>query len=838
MPRFLNTYTGEFVWIPEVGVTPYAILSHTWRSVEEGGEQTYDDIVKLQTECPTANRKPWNDKTAPPVNEAFFSHPNLSDKIKRACEVARNTGFRLIWIDSCCIDKRSSAELSEAINSMYALYRDADVCYVYLADVPRGTNPRAKNSEFRKSRWHRRGWTLQELVAPPCVIFLTDDWTFMGTKTGLASTLQKITGVDAAILLGLKPVESASVAKRMSWAARRETTRVEDRAYSLLGIFGVYMSPIYGEGKNAFLRLQEEIIKHIPDQSIFAWGPRCTLLALDACGWEYGGGFVYQDYGLLAPSPTAFADIGDISPIIPSEFAVRMGRPPPALHCVFTPQGARIELVTIPLPPETAKILVGGYAAHCPDCREAMAGSPLRRLALLRCTDRDGHLIALPLHCPDEDVGAAENVAIGVLTTCGDPTHRSHRVVRLSPAVMKDLDVAPTRVEVSLLRHWQEPVVPKARRRGFSKTWSHPLGTWAYDDGWELDLYDYAPKILFAPYCEEDLDSLGFTLTQIELRQRPLWGEITWTTTLIMNGATEQPPYGDQHAHVPLIRIELVLLPQHPVYGSTCGQFAVDRFHRPSTTELSQPALQTPVSVSSGPPLHDESRQAPSTAGNPYRQSRSFDAFILSPRTIAEAEFLIPDCTVSRTGADGSSMDYVRLLRLKLDNPLESAYDRDCYHPLLSVEFSEPFVNYSPSTESVPAATPSDFAPSENQAHCLLQPEAATEPSIMQNGPSPTLGNTLSPHHDGGQETPETAVPPIASSEETVACEGSPGTSTASNVVLTGPHSSHISVASTPLEPLAAQKNSHTTTSDSDVLQNSVRVTLPISCLSLACTRT
>ncbi|KAH9848540.1 hypothetical protein C2E23DRAFT_897506 [Lenzites betulinus] len=572
----------------------------------------------------------------------------------------------------------------------------------------------------------------------------------------------------------MKPVESASVAKRMSWAAERETTRVEDRAYSLLGIFGVHMSPIYGEGTNAFLRLQEEIIKHIPDQSIFAWGRSRTLSALDAVADNSVGGWCYKDYGLLAPSPDVFGGIGDISPIIPSEFTVRMGRPPPALHCVFTPQGARIELATIPLPPETAKILVDGYAAHCPDCREAMVRSPLRRLALLRCTDRDGHLIALPLRCGEEDVGAAENVAIGVHANCGKRWHLSLRVVRLSAAVWQDLDVAPTRVEVSLLQGG-----------------------------------NIAPKILLAPYCEEDLDSVGFTLTHIELRQHPLSREITWTTTLIMNGATDQPPYGDQHTHVPLMLMELGLRPES----------------RPSAIESPQPASPTPVGVSSGPPLHDDSCDVPSTAGNPHRQRRSFDIhWQPSSRTLAEAEFLIPDCTVSRTGADDASMDYVQLLRLKLESPLESAYIFHYDHLLLSVELSEPFVDVSdsPSTESVPAAAPSDFAPSEHYAN-PVQPEAATEPSIMHNRPSPTLGDTLSPHCDGGQDSPEPAVPPIATSEETVACEGPPGTATVSNVVPTGPHPSHIPVASALLEPLAAQGSSHTTSADSDVLQNYVR---------------
>ncbi|EIW51976.1 uncharacterized protein TRAVEDRAFT_86572, partial [Trametes versicolor FP-101664 SS1] len=185
--------------------------------------------------------------------------------------IAREAGYRLVWIDSCCIDKASSSELSEAINSMFEWYSEADVCYAYLADVPDDEDPRLLDSVFRESRWHRRGWTLQELIAPERVIFLSCTWRFLGTKTGLASTLEQITNVDFAILTGRTTLTSISVAKRMSWAATRWTTRVEDRAYSLLGLFGVHMSPIYGEGANAFLRLQEEIIKTIPDQSIFAW---------------------------------------------------------------------------------------------------------------------------------------------------------------------------------------------------------------------------------------------------------------------------------------------------------------------------------------------------------------------------------------------------------------------------------------------------------------------------------------------------------------------------------------------------------------------------------------
>ncbi|KAI9060062.1 hypothetical protein FKP32DRAFT_1578639, partial [Trametes sanguinea] len=236
MPRFLNTATGQFV-IKSLPVE-YAILSHTWRSEDEGGEQTYRDIREIQ--------------------ENF-------------CKIAHDAGYDLAWLDTCCIDQTSSAELSEAINSMYAWYQQAAVCYVYLCDVS-GDDPEPMISQFRESRWHRRGWTLQELIAPTRVIFLTKTWESFGTKSTHIWTLAEITGIRASILAGRQGVEEASVAERMSWAARRRTTRIEDEAYSLLGLFGLYMSPIYGEGANAFIRLQEQIVRNVPDLSIFAWG--------------------------------------------------------------------------------------------------------------------------------------------------------------------------------------------------------------------------------------------------------------------------------------------------------------------------------------------------------------------------------------------------------------------------------------------------------------------------------------------------------------------------------------------------------------------------------------
>lgn len=295
MPRFLNTRTGDFEWHPDPKAVTYAVLSHVWRDPKDGGEQSYQDVLKVQASVVISLRKqkaavmdklqclehmrpsliprPSNlisrQDTGHIASFNVLFHPEISDKIKGLCKVAREAGFSLAWNDACCIDKTSSAELSEAINSMYEWYRLSDMCYVYLSDVPDDNKPHDPWSTFRWSRWHRRGWTLQELIVPERVVFLTNTWRFLGTKIGLATTFSRVTGVDVHILAGRATLDSVSVARRMPWAVQRRTTRVENEAYCLTGIFGIHMSPIYGEGENAFLRLQEEIIRTILDQTIF-----------------------------------------------------------------------------------------------------------------------------------------------------------------------------------------------------------------------------------------------------------------------------------------------------------------------------------------------------------------------------------------------------------------------------------------------------------------------------------------------------------------------------------------------------------------------------------------
>lgn len=192
-------------------------------------------------------------------------------KVKNFCKHANH---QYVWVDTCCIDKSSSAELSEAINSMFNWYRDAEVCFVFLNIKTAG--PKISTDELRNARWCSRGWCLQELIAPSQVKFFNRDWALCGDRQGLAEKLYKVTNIDPELLYrapGDQLGQHFSIAKRMSWAANRVTTRPEDTAYCLLGIFDVHMPLLYGEGgQRAFLRLQEEILKRSVDHSILAWG--------------------------------------------------------------------------------------------------------------------------------------------------------------------------------------------------------------------------------------------------------------------------------------------------------------------------------------------------------------------------------------------------------------------------------------------------------------------------------------------------------------------------------------------------------------------------------------
>ncbi|KAL0939757.1 het domain protein [Colletotrichum truncatum] len=337
----INTETLQLEEIEDPSATVYAILSHTWG--EE--EVTFKDISCLSK----AEKK-----------KGFV-------KIAKTCEIARRKDLKYAWVDTCCIDKTSSAELSEAINSMFPWYQRSAVCIVYLADLapsastqdpetpssPSTAPPSSKTdslhdlSDLGSCRWFSRGWTLQELIAPANVEFYDVDWQFRFTKEEVASKLSSITQIDVGVLRMTKPLKSVLVAVKMSWASKRQTRRPEDIAYCLLGIFDINMPMLYGEGSKAFLRLQEQIATQSDDASLFSWH------STDASQ-------VYR--GVFAKSPMEFAGcsgvkLGNRSMFAKPEFSL-------------TNKGVRFHVSSYQCEDDTSTVMPLGLQNDCPTCLE------------------------------------------------------------------------------------------------------------------------------------------------------------------------------------------------------------------------------------------------------------------------------------------------------------------------------------------------------------------------------------------------------------------------------------------------------------------------------------
>ena len=421
--RLLNTRTLRFVWVTDPDQVDYAILSHVW-SVH--GEQSFEDVDSVIS--PTSNR-------------------HISEKIRRCCAYALAEGYEFVWIDSCCINQTSSAELSEAINSMYKWYQSACQCYAYLHDVDDSDRPYERTSQFRSSVWFTRGWTLQELIAPSAVVFLTRNWKPIGTKDALAGVVEEITGISTNILRGLQSPDAVSVARRMSWASRRKTTRVEDEAYCLMGLFGIHMPTIYGEGSHAFVRLQEAILRQLPDDTLFSWGKRLPLLRDEAS--DLDGIRSHPDYygRLFAPSPRQFEDGSELWPIPHEELM------------------ARLEMVDdSPQTPSTYSITRLGVQAELPilsfhrlryqqlpDSSTSQLAQVFSeghiRLGFLLCMDSLGNHIALILRPPSEHtstptVGSAPSDPLLVGSRGFDPDRRfpgNYRLAAISDDVLSSL---------------------------------------------------------------------------------------------------------------------------------------------------------------------------------------------------------------------------------------------------------------------------------------------------------------------------------------------------------------------------------------------------------------
>jgi hypothetical protein len=246
----------------------YAILSHRWG----GDEVSYQEFLWLISRNRYVGGKLMVLFTPILVDKKKKKGAGFA-KIQNFRRLANLASYDWVWIDTCCIDKSSSAELSEAINSMFLWYEQSQVCWAYLDDVhpQRGKSGSGaiSASGITKSKWFTRGWTLQELIAPKRLDFYDADWNNLGSKSRLADVISERITIDGMVLKEPETRYQFHVATRMQWAAGRETTRIEDRAYSLLGIFNVNLPLIYGEGDKAFLRLQEEIVRTSSDTSVF-----------------------------------------------------------------------------------------------------------------------------------------------------------------------------------------------------------------------------------------------------------------------------------------------------------------------------------------------------------------------------------------------------------------------------------------------------------------------------------------------------------------------------------------------------------------------------------------
>lgn len=230
--RLLDAVKFELVDVRDDEIPPYAILSHTW-----GDEEiTLQELRHMKGRMPSSLDK----------RKRTIADKKGFVKVRDAAALAVKRGFSYIWIDTCCIDKSSSAELSEAINSMYIWYQQSQECYAYLSDVNSAKEEDwAWNySSLRRSRWFRRGWTLQELIAPKVVHFYARDWSLLGHKDGpipFMKIISELTGIDAEVLDGRTDPLQLSISARMKWASHRDTTRLEDAAYCLMGLFRVNM---------------------------------------------------------------------------------------------------------------------------------------------------------------------------------------------------------------------------------------------------------------------------------------------------------------------------------------------------------------------------------------------------------------------------------------------------------------------------------------------------------------------------------------------------------------------------------------------------------------------
>ncbi|KAK2010028.1 ankyrin [Colletotrichum eremochloae] len=394
---FIDSRTLELVEVQGDPRHSYAILSHTW-----GSDEVTFQSFKAMSKASNETKRPGEEDGC----ENMRAKSGFQ-KIRDTAVLAKSHGYDYLWVDTCCIDKTSSAELSESINSMYRWYEKAGVCYAYLSDVEPvdKEDPFSETSSFRRSRWFTRGWTLQELIAPNTVEFYAHNWSFIdriSSESNFCQLVAEITGIHPQVLAGTTSLVDVSIANKMRWAALRQTTRPEDIAYCMMGLFNVNMPLLYGEGERSFLRLQEEILKETDDQSLFLWG------------LSSGGSPNSDDlFGLLAKSPKAFSQVavGHVRPL-----------PPPESYesspASVTNQGLRTTMLLIPVRPDTDEYYAVLDCLVSDSTSSSMYLSPriiLRRLwsdQFARVNSKEGSVILLPQEQSDEAGGSYESIYV------------------------------------------------------------------------------------------------------------------------------------------------------------------------------------------------------------------------------------------------------------------------------------------------------------------------------------------------------------------------------------------------------------------------------------------
>ncbi|CCM03175.1 uncharacterized protein FIBRA_05297 [Fibroporia radiculosa] len=316
----------------------YGILSHRWLNT---GEPSYQDMMErsLRTSQNQSEGGRRTMKTAASGEERSLGYR----KLLGCCEEAKRLGLDFLWSDTCCIDKTSSAELDESIRSMFRWYRNSTICIVYLGQT-------TVMEDMRADEWFLRGWTLQELLAPRTMKFFNKEWQPLTEEeddkeedTPILTILHEITGIPEIDIEDFSPAPQ-NVDKRMTWAAPRKTTRAEDAAYSLMGIFDVSLQIAYGEGgERAFSRLIEAIMQAGGDTSVLNWAGHPAKH--------------HASRGLPA-SPASYVGHPDI---------VQIGR----LDISLTSRGLRVPLIILPLEitnkPKFDGRPVKGLKFRCPD---------------------------------------------------------------------------------------------------------------------------------------------------------------------------------------------------------------------------------------------------------------------------------------------------------------------------------------------------------------------------------------------------------------------------------------------------------------------------------------